>query len=323
MDRATGDYNDFWAGRDYLNQMDSMKAALFMSHGFNDWNVMPEHSYRIFKRAQEMGLPAKIYYHQGGHGGPPPMTLMNRWFTHYLHGVENGVEQDATAWIVRENDDRGRPTPYENYPHPEAAPVSFYPVLTTIAEHEGCLTLTPQETPAGLLVDDVSVDTKDMATDQRSPNRLLFTTPVLKEDLHISGTPRLEVAVAANKTAANFSVYLVALPWDESDTRRYYPSNIITRGWADPQNSRSLRESTTLVPSQYYQLSFDLQPDDQIIPAGRQLGLMLFSSDKDFTLHPRHGTVLQVDLSRTKLVLPVVGGAVELDEPAGCAPEGE
>ena len=48
QDRITGDYNDFWAGRDYLNDMEPMKAALLMSHGFNDWNVVPEHSLRIY-----------------------------------------------------------------------------------------------------------------------------------------------------------------------------------------------------------------------------------------------------------------------------------
>ncbi len=106
MDRMTGDYNDFWAGRDYINDMKPMKAALLMSHGFNDWNVMPEHSYRIYKKASEMGLPTQIYYHQNGHGGPPPMKMMNRWFTKYLHGIDNGVENDPKAWIVRENDKR-------------------------------------------------------------------------------------------------------------------------------------------------------------------------------------------------------------------------
>ena len=49
MDRITGDYNDFWAGRDYLNDMEPFKAALLMAHGFNDWNVMPEHSYAFTK----------------------------------------------------------------------------------------------------------------------------------------------------------------------------------------------------------------------------------------------------------------------------------
>ncbi|MFV0390054.1 MAG: CocE/NonD family hydrolase, partial [Pyrinomonadaceae bacterium] len=70
MDRKTGDYNAFWAGRDYLNQMQNWRAALLMSHGFNDWNVMPEHSYRIYDAARKMGVPSKIYYHQNGHGGP-------------------------------------------------------------------------------------------------------------------------------------------------------------------------------------------------------------------------------------------------------------
>ena len=101
MDRITGDYNSFWAGRDYLNQMKTMKAALLMSHGFNDWNVMPEHSFRIYQKASEMSLPTQIYYHQNGHGGPPPISMMNRWFTRFLHGISNGVENDAKAWIVR------------------------------------------------------------------------------------------------------------------------------------------------------------------------------------------------------------------------------
>ena len=40
--------------------MDPMKAALLMSHGLNDWNVMPEHSYRIYTAAKEKGIPAQI-----------------------------------------------------------------------------------------------------------------------------------------------------------------------------------------------------------------------------------------------------------------------
>jgi X-Pro dipeptidyl-peptidase len=86
--------------------------------------------------------------------------------------------------------------------------------------------------------------------------------------------------------------------------------NIITRGWADPQNHSSLTESEPLVEDQFYELNFDLQPDDQIIPAGQQLGLMIFSSDREFTLWPEEGTVLSIDLDRTSLVLPVVGGEV-------------
>ena len=68
-----------------------------MSHAFNDWNVMPEHSYRISEALKARGVPVQIYYHQGGHGGPPPLERMNRWFTRYLYDVDNGVERRPEA----------------------------------------------------------------------------------------------------------------------------------------------------------------------------------------------------------------------------------
>jgi X-Pro dipeptidyl-peptidase len=58
-------------------------------------------------------------------------------------------------------------------------------------------------------------------------------------------------------------------------------------------------------------LTFDLQPDDQIIPAGKQVALMILSSDKDFTIQPKPGTEITVDLDHTKITLPIVGGSNE------------
>jgi len=310
MDRQTGDYNEFWAGRDYLNDMEPMKAALLMSHGFNDWNVMPEHSYRIYKAAKEKGLPAQIYYHQAGHGGPPPMRIMNRWFTRYLHGVDNGVEDDPVAWIVREEDENSNPTPYEDYPNPAAEAVTFY--LKGGAPGQGALQLQPTKKPGQeTLTDNFSFDGKVLAQAEYTNHRLMYVTPELKEDLHISGVPRVTIRLSSSKPAANLSVWLVSLPWEEG-RRTKITDNIITRGWADPQNHASIRESEPLKPGQYYSFSFDLQPDDQIIPAGQQIGLMIFSSDRDFTLWPDPGTELTVDLAKTQLMLPVVGGEAQV-----------
>ena len=53
---------------------------------------------------------------------------------------------------------------------------------------------------------------------------------------------------------------------------------------------------------------FKLQPDDQIIRKGQQIGLMIFSSDKEFTLHPKPGTELTIRLDQTAISLPVVTG---------------
>ena len=61
-------------------------------------------------------------------------------------------------------------------------------------------------------------------------------------------------------------------------------------------------------------MTFKLQPDDQVIPAGKQIGLMIFSSDRDFTLRPKPGTELTVDLDETIIEIPVVGGPEAFQE---------
>ena len=252
---------------------------------------------------------------------------MNRWFTRYLYGVQNGVERDPRAWIVRENDDRLKPTPYADYPHPDAAPVTLRPTPSgggparlngigglvvgggrALGSGAGAGQVT--ET----LVDNVSFDGAALARAEWSNHRLLYATPPLTEAVHISGTPRVTIRLASSKPAANLSVWLVALPWTGGPR---LTDDLITRGWADPQNRESLRDGEPLVPGRFYDVTFDLQPDDQVIPAGQRIGLMIFSSDRDFTLWPTPGTELTVDLGGTSLELPVVGGAQALRRAVG------
>jgi len=312
LDRLTGDYNEFWSVRDYLNRLGPVKAATLMSHAFNDWNVMPEHSVRIYEALKKKKkVPVQAYFHQGGHGGPPPLDMMNRWFTRYLHGVKNGVEKAPRAWIVREG--KRQPTPYPDYPNPDASPVRLN-LLSGGRKTGGLSMLKARSQGSETLVDDVAFKGAELAQAEASPHRLLYVTPELSKPVHLSGTARLQVRLASSKPAANLSVWLVSLPWTR--TRKPNP-NIITRGWADPQNHRSLTESEPLVPGRFYELDFTLQPDDQIIPVGQRIGLMIFSSDRDFTLWPEKGTELTVDLGATSLELPVVGGAAAFKRAAG------
>ncbi|MEZ5319558.1 MAG: CocE/NonD family hydrolase, partial [Vicinamibacterales bacterium] len=351
-DRATGDYNEFWASRDLLPYVGNIKAAVLMAHAFNDWNVVPEHSVRIYE-ALKGRVPLQAYYHQGGHGGAPPLAMMNKWFTRYLYGVQNGVENEPKAWIVREDPPvppgaagegeaggrgargaraggagrgRGRgatpaPTPYADYPNPDARVVDLRPQ----PGGRGIGALVPAVAAAGAaapsgtgrtetLVDDVSFDGPTLALAGTSEHRLMYATPELRAPVHISGTTRVTIRLAASKPAANLSVWLVQLPWTEG---RIGTANLITRGWADPQNHDELTRGGNydaqargepLVPGQFVTFTFDLQPDDQIVPAGKRIGLMILSSDRDFTLWPAPGTELTVDLDQTTLHLPVVGG---------------
>jgi X-Pro dipeptidyl-peptidase len=165
------------------------------------------------------------------------------------------------------------------------------------------------------LVDDVQHGGPALAMAESSPNRLLYATEELKAPVHISGYPTVTIRLSSSKPAANLSVWLVQLPWTAGPIGT---TNLITRGWADPQNHQSLTRGGNfasrdrgepLTPGKFVSLTFSLQPDDQIIPAGGRIGLMIFSSDRDFTLWPQPGTELTIDLNGTSLQLPVVGGA--------------
>ena len=306
FDRKDGDYNEFWAGRDYLNDLGPLKAPTLMAHAFNDWNVMPEHSVRIYEALKKKGVPVQCFFHQGGHGGPPPMKQMNRWFTRYLFGVENDVEKDAKAWIVRESDRRDKPTAYAEYPNPAAKMVNFYPMKSG-GKIGKLATKKTDGQGTEKVIDDFNIKGAKLAQLDDSKNRLLFATPKLTKDLHLSGTSTLKIKMACDKTACNLSVWMVSLPWEAK--ARKITDNVITRGWADPQNYKSLTESEPLTPGKFYEFSFTLQPDDQVIKAGQQIGVMIFSSDNDFTLWPEPGTEMTVDLDGTSIEIPVVGGA--------------
>jgi X-Pro dipeptidyl-peptidase len=357
-DRASGDYNDFWAARDLLPKVANIKAAVLMAHAFNDWNVVPEHSVRIYE-ALKGRVPLQAYFHQGGHGGAPPLAMMNKWFTRYLYGVENGVERDPKAWIVREappapppaageapgsagtgaatgagnaaatggGGGRGRgaqppPVPYADYPNPDASPVTMR--LQSGGATQGSLVLAAAaKQGTETVIDNVEFGGPALAKAEQSPNRLLYATPVLTEPVHLSGYAKMTVRLASSKPAANLSVWLVVLPWMDGPIS---PANLITRGWADPQNHASLKEGgdfhartrgEPLVPGRFYTLTFSLQPDDQIVAAGKRIGLMIFSSDRDFTLWPQPGTELTIDLDGTTIDLPVVGGAAAFRKAIG------
>ncbi len=286
-------------------------------------------------------MPLQAYFHQGGHGGAPPLEMMNKWFTRYLYGVENGVEREPKAWIVRETR-RCRPRDAAAAAErgqrgrgrgADAAADAVSPTIRILRLVPVTLHLARGRRPrraAGARSPCVARDRE--ARRQRrvrgagARGRRDFAAPA---DLRDAGTHRAAPhfghtardAPARVEQAGRESVRRGSwsLPWTEGPIS---PANLITRGWADPQNHRSLQKGGNyhsrkrgepLAPGRFYDLTFDLQPDDQIIPAGKRIGLMIFSSDRDFTLWPAPGTELTIDLDRTSLRLPVVGGITSLE----------
>ena len=342
MDRRTGDYSEFWESRDLLPHVGGIRAAVLLTHGLNDWNVMPSHSIRIYDEMRRLGKPVALYLHQGGHGGDPPLDMQNRWFSHYLYGIDNGVENDPPVWVMsstaadsvmrlartlpmeqRRRLERPAATPQPSFPAPGAEVVTLHP--TPGGNSIGGLSTTPAR-GAERLGDDATLSGSALASAPASPNRLLYATETLTDSVRVSGTVRVTLRVAADRPAANLSVWLVTLPYDSSAVGSAGRAGVVTRGWADIQNHasltsggnyRSMQPGEPLQPGEFYDVTFDLEPDDQVIPAGQQLGVMIMSSDSEFTLLPSSGTRLTVDAAGTSFSIPVVGGVQALTEAGG------
>ena len=340
-DRQHGDFNEFWKVRDQTQYIKNVKAAVLFAHGFNDWNVMPDNTIRMWEALKKINPSAKLYMSQGGHGAPPPQDIQNKWWAHYLYGVNNGVDTLPRAMIVQSTavappppagapaGGRGGATPYpvfyKDWPIPGTSQVTLR--LARGGSGVGALAFKTQgKQGEEKLVDDWHVKPGDMARAATSTNRLLYALPVLTDSIHMSGQTVVKLKLALSKPAANLSVYLVTLPFDPATIGSAGQVGVVTRGWADPQNYKSLKNADDytstkpgepLVPGKFYEMTFPLQPDDQIIKPGQQLALMILSSDNGFTLRPAPGTEITVDLDATTITIPVLGGQAALKKALG------
>jgi X-Pro dipeptidyl-peptidase len=314
LHRDSGDRTAFWSERNYMNDIDNVHAAVLMAHGNNDWNVMTKNMAQFYYAIKARGVPHQLYLHQGGHGGEPPLKQKNRWFTRYLWGVENDVENDPIAWIVREGQPSGSPAPYAEWPDPAMAYVDLN--FTGEAPARGALTFYAGEDAVETLSDDASITAATLTNAASSPNRLAFVSEPLLTPIRISGTPRISIDVASSKAKANVTALIASL------TAEGTGATIITRGWIDPENRTSDSVTEPITPGNFYQLGFDLQPKDSVIAAGRRLAVVLISSDNEYTVRPAAGTQLSVNLANSQVHIPVVGGAQALATAMGVtAPE--
>jgi X-Pro dipeptidyl-peptidase len=83
---------------------------------------------------------------------------------------------------------------------------------------------------------------------------------------------------------------------------------VVSRGWTDPQNRLGPDRSRPIRQGRLATHRWVLQPKDYVFPAGHRVGLVVFSSDQEYTLLPLGGTRLTVDPGSSRLTLPVVGG---------------
>ena len=310
QDRKTGDYSTFWNVRNYYQDAANVHAGVLVAHGLSDWNVKTTQAAQWYEALKAAGVPHRIYWHQGGHGGDPPLQLQVRWFTHFLFGRDNGVEKGSLAWIQREN---GAIVKYADWPDPQTKMVT----MSLTARGSGATGVLQVQkgslaaTPAGKDVIERFTDTPDLtasalAANTDSPNGRVYVTKPLADAVRISGTPVANLRLFFGQYAANVSVALADLDPNGNVTR------LITEGWRDPQNRDGLSQTEIVHPGVRYDLSVPMQANDYVFAAGHRIAFVLLQTDHDYTIRPPAGNKLALLTDQTTLELPVVGGVSAL-----------
>ena len=312
QDRVTGDYSSFWAARDYLDDVGDIRSSVFVVHGLNDWNVKTKAFAEWWYRLAQYDVPRKLWLHNGGHGGPPApgnvpyKATENRWMDHELFGVQNGIMNEPRVTLQREDgsydDEADWPAPGTSATTLHlSAPSATAPGGLSSASNQSALIQDFVDEGRTCDTDEVLIQEPDAARE----NRLIYRSPELGQDVRISGTPWVNLTMSVeNRNAANLTAVLVDYgPAGSADA-----PVMVTRGWLDPQNRLSLKNGRSIRRGQAYDLRWDLQPDDYLFKAGRRIGLVVVSTDHDYTIRPDPGTLLTLQPSNSQISLPVVGG---------------
>ena len=108
-----GDYGPFWQAHDYTIDPSRIRCSALIVHGLNDLNVRTKQFDLMYRAYRKSGASCRLLLHQGTHitpaysaggyamdvAGRSYDSLLNRWFSHYLYNVPNGIEKMAAVTV--------------------------------------------------------------------------------------------------------------------------------------------------------------------------------------------------------------------------------
>ena len=344
---SNGNWSSLWQQRDYVASAASVHASVFVVHGMEDLNVRDINFSQWWNALAQNGVERKIWLSQTGHVDPfdyrrgPWVDALHSWFDHYLLGVDNGVQTAPVADIERSPDQW---TQDQQWP-PQGT------VLSTLHLKPGALTSTGTAGSGTASFTDNPAhdeDTWAASAGQTTSDKTVFSTGALTQPLRMSGQGSITLSVKSSTKSAHLSAVLVDLGsatirnyegagegittlttrscWGDStagDSACYLDTaadteqvgyTIFSRGWADLGHYAGLNSTATITPNTSYTITFNLAGTDHVVPAGHRLALIVAGTDNGLILPPSTKPTVTVDLSRSSLQLPLVGGTAGLPQ---------
>lgn len=324
LDRASGDYNQFWHDRNYLLHADQVKAEVVFTHGSQDWNVKPLHVFNMFQ-ALPTSIKKHLFYHNGAH------VYLNNWqsidfresmnalLSKKLLGYDSSYELPTVIWQDNTGeqswtslDDFGNQTNQRTFSLGDDEKVIQNRYETKDYERYGKAYPT--------FLTDLYQDKAQQVT---------IDLPI-EEDLHLNGKARLHLRLHSSTNKGLLSAQLLELgskkylqPYPAVlsvrtlDNGRYHMldnltelpfkeagQRVISKGYLNLQNRHDLLEVEPVTPGEWMEFDFDLQPTIYKLEKGTTLRLVLYTTDFEITVRDQTDYQLTIDLAQSSLHLP-------------------
>ena len=324
LDRASGDYNQFWHDRNYLLHADRVQAEVVFTHGSQDWNVKPLHVFNMFQ-ALPASIKKHLFYHNGAH------VYLNNWqsidfresmnalLSKKLLGYDSSYELPTVIWQDNTGeqswtslDDFGNQTNQRTFSLGDDEKVIQNRYETKDYERYGKAYPT--------FLSDLYQDKAQQVT---------IDLPI-EEDLHLNGKARLHLRLHSSTNKGLLSAQLLELgskkylqPYPAVlsvrtlDNGRYHMldnltelpfkeagQRVISKGYLNLQNRHDLLEVEDVTPGEWMEFDFDLQPTIYKLEKGATLRLVLYTTDFEITVRDQTDYQLTIDLAQSSLHLP-------------------
>jgi len=324
LDRASGDYNQFWHDRNYLLHADRVQAEVVFTHGSQDWNVKPLHVFNMFQ-ALPASIKKHLFYHNGAH------VYLNNWqsidfresmnalLSKKLLGYDSSYELPTVIWQDNTGeqswtslDDFGNQTNQRTFSLGDDEKVIQNRYETKDYERYGKAYPT--------FLSDLYQDKAQQVT---------IDLPI-EEDLHLNGKARLHLRLYSSTNKGLLSAQLLELgskkylqPYPAVlsvrtlDNGRYHMldnltelpfkeagQRVISKGYLNLQNRHDLLEVEAVTPGEWMEFDFDLQPTIYKLEKGATLRLVLYTTDFEITVRDQTDYQLTIDLAQSSLHLP-------------------
>jgi X-Pro dipeptidyl-peptidase len=337
------DYDQFWLDRDYEKDAADFRAAVFLVHGWQDYNVKQEEATRLWealsldnlKTAAAEGVPFKRFYltqdaHSRASLGDEWYALLDRFFEHTLKGVRNGINKPrvtVTTFGRTVTDDgayQTLPASQEaDWPPPGTKDLTLHlhrgfdqdiPGVTVPPPgtgETGTLETQPADDGVFTYVDTGAVSEEFTLRDPlNEPGHgyysLFYQSAALTRKLRLAGSAELDFWVRTSTEHQHITPLLV-------DVLPNGQLRLIERGFLNLDYRGGLEQADPMASGEWGSGTVTFLPQDFTIPAGHRIGLILQSSNTVWAVpgaagivNVAHGPVPGVTTVGTSLTLPLV-----------------